>query len=86
MKEINNRHTCEALLSLIRIGRARVVKEHGEDGPSYCIFSASGSAIGQICNKYQYMFERAVIERGNGDGLFDGCSQTVRADQKVSLG
>lgn len=86
MKKITDRHACEALLTLIRIGRAKVVKEHGEGGPNYFIFSASGASIGKIGEKYKYMFEEAVINRGSGDGLFEGFSQTVKPDQKVSLG
>jgi hypothetical protein len=79
-RKIVDRHTVESLIVLIGMGRARVVKEHTADGPEYAVFSASGTPLGIAGERWKYMFEAAFIEHGAGDGLFEGCSQTVAAD------
>lgn len=85
MRKIADRSTAESLLALIRMGKARVVKEHTGDGPEYAVFSASGTPIGIAGKRWVYLFEAALIQQGAGDGLFDGCSQTVRPDEPVAL-
>lgn len=77
-KKIVSYGTCQALVAMIEMGKARVIKEYSEEGPVYTVFSASMSPIGIISEKYRFMFEKMLSERGSGDGLFDGFSQTTR--------
>ena len=79
MKKIVDRHSAESLLALVKMGKARVVKEHTDCGPEYACFSSSGTPIGVIGARWAYLFEAALIQQGAGDGLFEGHSQTVRA-------
>lgn len=78
-KKIFLRQGCESLLALAEMGKVRIIKEHTNDGPVYFAVSASGAPIGIIGERYKYMFENLLLEKGSGDGLFDGCSQTSRA-------
>lgn len=77
MKKIVDRHTAKSLLALVKMGKARIVKEHTVDGPEYAVFSASGTPCGIIGKRWEYLFEAALIRQGSGDGLLEGCSQTA---------
>ena len=64
-------------------GEARVVKQHGDKGPEYAVFSASGVA-GVVGDKHKYLFEAAFIKYGAADGLFEGCSKRRRGQGGVN--
>ena len=69
--------TCESLLAMVNKGKVRIVKEHTPSGPIYIAYSTSGTHIGIVNDRYKYMFEKVIFERGSGDGLFKGFSQTT---------
>jgi hypothetical protein len=77
MKKIIDYASCQSLLALVNMGKVRIVKEHTESGPLLIAVSASGNTIGAIGERYKYLFETVISERGSGDGLFEGCSQTT---------
>jgi hypothetical protein len=77
MKKIVDRQSADALRALIRMGKARAVKEHSDGETHIAVYSASGMMIGVIGQRYRYMFENALMEQGSGDGLLEGCSQTT---------
>jgi hypothetical protein len=68
---------CRKLLTLIEQGEARIIKEFKDGTPVLVVVSASGAPIGVVASKYGYLFEPALLERGSGDGLFEGFSQTT---------
>jgi hypothetical protein len=76
MKKIIDRERVESLLALAEMGKARIVKEHTDNGPVYAVFSASGTPLGTVDKRWAYMFEASLLRGGSGDGLFDGFSQT----------
>lgn len=75
--KIIDRRDCETLLGFLKMEKVSVQKIHTRRGPVYAAVSASGRVLGKIGRKYRYMFENAIIELGNNDGLFDGFSQTA---------
>jgi len=77
MKKIVDRQSADALRALIRMGKARAVKEHSDGESHIAVYSASDRMIGIIGERYRYMFEAALIEQGSGDGLLEGLSQTT---------
>jgi hypothetical protein len=77
MKIFSDKRSCEKLATLVKMGKAQVVKEFNNGNPNYLIFSASGSQIGAISKEYQYLFADALNERGAGDGLWPGLDQTT---------
>ena len=77
MKKIVDRQSAESLRALIRMGKARAVKEHSDGESHIAVYSASGGMIGLIGERYRYMFEAALLEQGAGDGLLEGFNQTT---------
>lgn len=77
MKKIVDRETAEKLREMIRMGKARVVKEYVAGEPELFVYSPSASLMAVIGGRYRYMFEAALIEQGSGDGLLDGFHQTT---------
>lgn len=77
MKKIVERETAEKLRELVRMGKARVVKEYVGGEPELFVYSPSASLMAIIGGRYRYMFEAALIEQGSGDGLLEGCDQTT---------
>jgi len=67
----------EHYLALCRMGKMRVIKEHGPYGPQIICINESGSVIVAISHKLAYLFEPFLAEHGNGDGLFEGEHQTA---------
>lgn len=77
LKKIVSRETAQALIAMIEMGKARIFKEHTpNDGAVLTAVSASGYPIGIIGERYRYLFEKAMIDYGSGDGFF-GDSQTT---------
>jgi hypothetical protein len=78
LKKVADLKTANRLRALVRMGKARVVKElvSGED-PKLFVESASGAPMALVGQRYRYMFEAALIEQGSGDGLFEGFHQTT---------
>ena len=79
-KKIVSFETCNSLLALCRMGKVRVIKEYDRDEVVLSVVSASGSMIGVVGERYKYLFENEIVERGSGDGLLEGCSQTTRVE------
>ena len=77
-KKIVSFDTIQSLAALVDMGQVRVIKEHTSDGPLLIAVSRSGKTLGAIGERYKYLFEAKISERGSGDGLFEGCSQTSR--------
>ena len=78
LKKIVSHETAQKLVAMIEMGKVRIIKEHTPDGAVMTVFSASGSPIGIIGEKYKYLFEAALIRYGSGDGLLEGYHQTTR--------
>jgi len=78
-KIISDKKTCDKLVALIKDGKAQAVKEFLNGEPAYLVFSASGSQIGAIAKKWQYLFAATLSECGSGDGLWPGLGQTAGA-------
>lgn len=76
-KKIVDREMAEKIRALVRMKKARVIKEHDDRGPVYRVYSASGPIIGTIGDKYKYLFEALIVEQGAGDGLFKDQSQST---------
>ena len=77
MKRGVDRKAAIRLRELVRIGKARVVKEYISGEPELFVRSPSGSLMAIIGERHRYMFEAALIEQGAGDGLLDGFDQTT---------
>jgi hypothetical protein len=77
MKKIVDLETAQKLRELVRMGKARVVKEFVAGEPEFAVYSPSGALMAIPSLRYRYMFEAAMIERGSGDGLLEGCHQTT---------
>jgi len=65
------------LLKLVEQRKARIVKEFRNGEQTLVGIGASGSHIGIVAKQHRYLFEKHLVERGSGDGLFEGCSQTT---------
>jgi hypothetical protein len=76
-KTLTSLIACRKLLTLIEQGKARIIKEFKDGSPALVAVSASGAPIGVVARKYVYLFEPVLLERGSGDGLFEGFSQTT---------
>lgn len=77
LNKIVDREASEKLLALVRMGKARVVKEYVNHDPEIFIYSASGTLIAMIGMRYRYLFEAELIKHGSGDGLLEGYHQTT---------
>ena len=77
-KKIFTREACESVLAMVNMGKVRIIKEHTPDGPVYVAESVSGTPIWVIGERYNYLFEKVLSERGAGDGLFESLPQTTR--------
>jgi hypothetical protein len=77
MKKIVDRETAEKLRELVRMGKARVVKEYVNGDPEIFIYSPGESLMAIIGKQHRYIFEAALIEHGSMDGLLDGFDQTT---------
>ena len=77
MHKVVDRESAEKLRALVRMGKARVIREYVDGDPEIIVRGASGALIGIIGQKYKYMFEAALIEQGSGDGLLPGFDQTT---------
>lgn len=77
MKKIVDRETADKLRELVRMGKARVVKEYVNGEPEIFVYSPRASLMAIIGDRYKYMFEAALIEQGSGDGLLEGFDQTT---------
>lgn len=78
-KTLNSLTGCRKLLTFIEQGEARIIKEFKDGSPVLVVVCASGAPIGVVARKYAHLFEAALLERGSGDGLFEGFSQTTIA-------
>jgi hypothetical protein len=76
-KRIVARETCQSLIAMVAMGKVQVIKEHTLEGPVYSVISKRGTPLGVIDDRYKFMFEKLLFERGSEDGLFEGCSQTT---------
>jgi hypothetical protein len=71
--------TCNRLLTLVSMGKARIIKEHGgPDGVSFIVRSSSGTMLGIAGKRYQYLFESELERQSSNDGLFTDMPQTTR--------
>ena len=77
MKKVVDLETITNLRKLVRVGKARVVKEFIDGEPEIFVRSPSGILLGHIGQKYKYMFEAVLIEKGSGDALLKGFDQTT---------
>jgi hypothetical protein len=77
MKKIVDLKTAMRLRELVRVGKARVVKEHTDAGLEIFVWAPGGSLMAVIGKRYRYMFEAALLEQGSGDGLLEGHHQTT---------
>lgn len=77
MKKIVDLETAQRLRELVRMGKARVVKEYVGSEPEIFVYSPSKRIMAVIGAKYRYIFEAALLEQGSGDGLFKGFDQTT---------
>jgi hypothetical protein len=77
-KKVFTREACEAVRALIRMGKARAIKEYVDGEAVIFLYSASGALMGEAGKKYRYLFEQALAEHGSRDGLFEGFDQTTR--------